>query len=239
MHTIKHWDAFSKALMYRSVYFLQKIIGFAALLTASIVQAGVIYQVSDTSVVNCTDAPHGLWTNQKYSVTTNTCANFFSIQPDTFFTIADDGQSATLIGSAKSPDPGGQTAFINLMLSGFAESHNPYKQEGGVAYDPDTDTPDLDFFTLISGTITIGGDIFNINTFVNSYAFQFGLGANAKDPSEFGASAWICADGESCPGGHWDLNLTLTQVPEPGTLGLLGAGLLGLGLFRRYRPGKV
>lgn len=37
---------------------------------------------------------------------------------------------------------------------------------------------------------------------------------------------------DNCP----NHDCTVTEVPEPGMLGLLGMGLLGLGLFRRKRP---
>lgn len=59
---------------------------------------------------------------------------------------------------------------------------------------------------------------------------QYGYGANDKNAS-FGLSTWFTND--SFLSDHWDINVTL--VPEPGTIGLLGLGLLGLGIARRRK----
>lgn len=61
--------------------------------------------------------------------------------------------------------------------------------------------------------------------------FQFGIGADAKNKTEFGGSAWV--NTSKTASGHWDLNVALVSVPEPSVLALMGLGLFGLGISRR------
>ncbi|MEM7564564.1 MAG: PEP-CTERM sorting domain-containing protein, partial [Pseudomonadota bacterium] len=191
--------------------------------------AALIYQVSDTSVVNCTDSPHGLWTNN--SVGGGSCSNYFSISG--LFTVDNsDADSDNWTGSlvATATNPQNVVANINLSFTGFLDALSApydYKQEGGAAYNAAT----MDFFTGVSGSIGILGTDYSIDSFVNDYTFQFGLGANAKNASEYGGSGWI--QGPNLGSHHWDLNLTFAKVPEPGIFALFGLGLLGLGLARR------
>ena len=51
-------------------------------------------------------------------------------------------------------NPQGTEANINLTFSNFAETAK-YKTEGGVSYDENTDTPDIDFFQDVAGSIEI------------------------------------------------------------------------------------
>lgn len=205
-----------------------------AALIALPAQAVVVYDVSSTSVVNCSGAAHGLWTNG--DIGGGSCSNFFDIQDGSTFTLFNDsGDSSDWTGQlvATAMNPQGVVADINLTFSNFAETHDDYKQEGGIAYDPFTDTPDIDFFLSVAGSIDINGTNYNIDSFVENFGFQYGLGANAKTSFEYGASAWI--QSPDIRSHHWDLNLVFTPVPEPTTLALFGIGIIGVSLASRKR----
>jgi len=203
-------------------------------------QAALVYDVYDTGRVNCAGAPHGLWTNVDQG-RPSCSANYFSIQEGTRLVI--DGDEAKLTGSAANPL--GTIAKIDLTFSSFAETYK-YKREGGIAWSPLDDTPDIDFFTQVLGTIAIEDDIYLIDGLAGGFGFQYGLGANAKRADEYGASAWVKSSlgcnqrgiqsEYSClRSSHWDINIKLKQVPEGGTLGMLGLGVIALGLMRRTR----
>tara|TARA_R110000787_G_scaffold50776_3_gene120719 strand:- start:82 stop:798 length:717 start_codon:yes stop_codon:yes gene_type:complete len=223
----------------------------ATLLIGNAANASVVYLVSNTSVVNCGSAPHGLWTGgQNFSG--GSCGNYYSIGNGAIFTLNnDDADSANWTGSLNglAVNPQGVSAQFNLTLTDFAEVGN-YKTESGVAYNSATDTPDIDFFETIAGTIdfTVGTSSFTYtinpaDPVPGGLNFQFGLGANAKNPNEFGGSVWLnMLDENGAPvGGHFDLNLTFavqetsTEVPEPGALVILGLGLISLGVGRRRK----
>lgn len=209
----------------------------AAFFFAGYANANMVYSVHSTSVENCAGAPHGLWTNNDIK---DACGNYFDIQSDSTFTLNNGSANesdwfAELLATAKNPF--GTEATINLTFKYFAETY-AYKQEGGIPYDPMTDDPDIDFFESVAGTIDIGPDTFHITGLAGGFAFQFGPGANAKSPFEYGGSAWIISN--DFPSTHWDLNLTfepinvpLTNVPEPSAWLLLVLALGGPILFRK------
>ena len=209
---------------------------------SGVAQASEVYFVQSTSVVNCGSAPHGLWTGQQ-NFSNGTCGNYYDISGT--FTLNNDAPSTTgWTGSivATAVNPQGVIATVNIALSNFAETA-AYKTEGGVVYDQNTDTPDIDFFQTIGGTIAIDDGtstvVYNVDG-PAAYSFQWGQGGNAKNANEFGGSAWLLLSGPNgqLPG-HWDLNLaftsppTNTEVPEPGMVALFGLGFLGLGMARR------
>lgn len=212
--------------------------GLLAALSAT-AQATTVYNVQSTSAINCGSAPHGLWTGQQ-NFSGGSCGNYYDIA-GVFTVNDDDADTNNWTGSfnAFAINPQGTTANIQLTFSDFAETGN-YKKENGANYDVNTDTPDIDFFESIAGTIEIDSVTYTVSGFAGGFAFQWGPGGNAKDANEFGGSSWLLMAG---PGGqlpgHWDLNLTFaspnttTDVPEPGAVAVFGLGLLGLGLARR------
>lgn len=221
---------------------------------ASAAQAGVVAQYDITNF-NGGSGPHGLWTNNTYdSALEDAFDNTFDING--LFTINENNGSYTADFVATAMNDNGWTAAIDLDLTVFEEraSNVTYKVEGGRSLSDILSTElsdelaastnlDVDFFTVLGGTITMTdayGSIIDSLQMENCCApvFQFGVGANAKNKTEFGASAWIGVDngvaGGSGKAGHWDLNVALASpVSEPGTLALLGLGVLGLAAARR------
>ena len=206
---------------------------------STVAQATTVYNVNSTSVVNCGSASHGLWTGQQ-NFSGGSCGNYYDIA-GVFQVNDDDADTNNWTGSfdAFAINPQGTTAEIHLTFSDFAETGN-YKKENGVTYNAGTDTPDIDFFQAIAGTIEIDSVTYTVDGFAGGYSFQWGPGGNAKSATEFGGSSWLLmSSAGGALSGHWDLNLafstppTSTEVPEPGVVALFGMGLLGLGLARR------
>ncbi len=214
---------------------------FSMMLLALVIspaKADIIFNVTSTGPTGSgcdATAPHGLWTNQ--DIPGAACSNYFDFDQGTTLTIFDSGAPSTwtarLQGTASNEEG---DAVIDLLFSNFTDNHLlvDYKPPVGSG-----NPADWLFFRNVLGSITIDyaeneeedpAD-FLINGMVNNFGLQIGMGANDKTPV-FGASAWITGDMQSH---HWDLNmdLTLASVPEPFTLALLGAGLIGVGFARR------
>ena len=220
----------------------------AAMTLTQAANAMSVYEVSSTPNINCGNDPHGLWTNNYNS---SGCEEYYDfLQPGSTLTV--DGATAVLEATAM--NEAGVVATIDITFGGFMETY-PYYKNGGTPDYNGTDNPvDWDFFTYITaGTISFSnGDMFDI-LLVNqpgagiaspsSPVLQIGDGANDKS-SGLGASAWLdayTANGDLV-NGHWDLNMSLSlipggggSVPAPGTVALLGLGLLGLAARRRRR----
>ena len=184
------------------------------------------------NAVDYTGGNHGLWTN---NYNPNGTGVYYSFT-DMIYTFDTVTMVGVLTGTAT--NAGGDTAAINITFSDFAETHK-YKKENGIAYDEATDSPDIDFLTSAVGTITIDGMVFNLsqNPFAGGYAFQYGTGANAKNATDYGASAWLMTDENDR---HWDLNFQLVGgVPEPTTWALLILGFAGIGGAMRRKNGQA
>ncbi len=213
----------------------------ATLVSFSAHGALTTYAISDAENKHGIPLGYGLYTFGK----NDTGEAKYSIQPNSFFVIDDVANTATFQGTASN---GTHTAVFDIMLSGFQETHS-YKREGGKEYIPAIhDLPgvlaapgngDIDFFSSILGTITIDGEIFDVQQCIDCpntntpFGFQFGDGANAKNPNDFGASAWIGVGPNFNMKSHWDFNVKLTKVPEPATAAMLLTGLAVAGLRRR------
>ena len=232
-------------------------IAVSTLLAAGNAQA-IIYQVGNAAT-NCGSAPHGLWTgsdDMSGQSPSQSCFANYAVESGTFAINADandpGGYTAELDLQVRNPH--NVVAIVDLHLFNFNDVYDPYKREGGRAYDaqndPNDGSPatiadgDIDFFAGLSGDITFyidDGQQLLFQEVVNftdyefdsrgTYAFQFGTGANAKSATAFGGSAWIKPIGKQSS--HWDLNLTFNapttppnQTPEPGTLALFALALI-------------
>jgi len=203
--------------------------------------AAVVYNISSTGVTNCTNAPHGLWTNGMQLPTSGNCNQYYDIAPGTVFTFNNPGASSGWTGSitGTAVNPSNVTATINLQLTDFRDdlsgTGQTCKQEGGAPYDPAT----MDFFLNMDGIISIDGTDYAVDSIAGGHAFQWGIGANAKSPTEFGGSVWLNMAGVTS--GHWDLNLVFgaptenDNIPEPGMLALFGLGLAAVGFTARRK----
>ncbi|MEO1045429.1 MAG: PEP-CTERM sorting domain-containing protein [Pseudomonadota bacterium] len=221
------------------------VIAAMAMTVPQMASANVI-QFDAKDYNNAGQCSHGLWTGGLGSG----CGRRYSLQDGALFTIDEQNQTATFTGSAINNQ--GNVAQIDLSFGGFLETifgtNFDYKAGGG-PFNAATDTPDIDFFTTGSGTITIDGRVFTLNSadpFAGNTTVQVGPGANDKN-DKFGASAWInVLDPYGNPlRQHWDFNLNLherpggstggTPVPAPAGLGLMAMGLIGLGFGLRRR----
>lgn len=205
----------------------------AAPASASIIE----YDVTDYNAGS--SCSHGLWTNTRNSG----CSKRFSFQDGTVFSIDTDNGTGTFTGTAINNI--GEVATLDFSLGGLADelpSGNTYKA-GGLSYDPAR----IDFFTSATGSITIGGTVYDLasDPFAGETLFQFGKGANDKTGA-FGGSAWLNLlnpNGSDFVGGkHWDINFNLDRrvdVPAPGMLILFGLGALAVFGRRRRKAAAL
>lgn len=200
-------------------------------------QADTIYNISSTALINCSDSPHGLWTNS--TIGGGSCSNYFDFQAGSILTIHDtDADSAnwTATLTATATNPFDVVATIDLLFSDFTDDHTTigYKAPIG-GHDP----ADWTFFRDVSGVINILGTDYLITHNAGDKGLQIGWGANDKT-SAFGASAWLKGSNLH-PSGHWDINmdLELADVPEPGFLSLSLLGLIAFSRLSAQRRRRV
>ena len=132
-------------------------------------------------------------------------------------------------GTLTTGAPGGITdSYIVTGATGSIDGFtiaglSPYAGADNLFYDPATANPGYVDFGGVS-FMTVGGPDFNVG---GSYtAGEYVLNDMSVNPAGY----------PNVPGSY-DITFTVTAVPEPATLGLLGLGLAGLGLARRKRTG--
>jgi hypothetical protein len=197
------------------------------------------YDVTD---FNGGNGAHGLSTGSSFS------NNQFGIDFGKF-TILDNNGTLSATFKAEATNSHGFKAVIDLDLSEFEEltSNVQYKVENGKQESAIVENlsdlaselnEDVDYFQVLSGTIevfdaaNISQGIRNMMNCCEPIVFQFGNGANAKNATEFGGSAWINTTQTNV--GHWDINVAFNptqSVSAPATFALVS--LTGFVLLRR------
>ena len=205
------------------------IIMAAGLLVSFSANSMVVYNVSNATT-EC-GIGHGLWANGFKSG----CDRFFGFNDGSTLTVDTDTGIAVLDATATNKEE--ITADIDITFGGFTDDHTDISMiKNGGGGNPSV----WDFFTsIIHGTIGFtSGQSFDIPSMVPGTALQVGVGANDKT-SDLGASVWIrpvdMSWYEPIQYSNWDLNIKLTQVPEPGSLALLAFGMIGLFVIRRRK----
>ena len=178
------------------------------------------------------------------------------------FEYDDLAHTASLTGTIVSTKDANKKWDVDLSF-GLSSYSTPKKELKLEAYSNNggpVDTSTWKYFDLLDSTITGLGEFTGLNVELSQrpvsgpYAFQLGDGANGKNV-DYGFSGWYGWEitgeeevveayaakyGERKLSGKGDINIDLEKTPEPGTLGALGIGVLGLaGLAKRKRDDET
>ncbi|MEM7043214.1 MAG: DVUA0089 family protein [Pseudomonadota bacterium] len=151
-------------------------------------------------------------------------------------------ETVSFLGGDSVSDP-----VVPLPGGGFDPILTLYDSTGTVlAFNDDIDTPGGDWDALIELTLDPGIYTVALTQYINF--FDGDVGDNISNgflfdgPSDnftgplFGCSnGSFCADGGENRSSFYAVNFSAQAVPEPGTLALLGFGLVGAGVFYRRR----
>jgi len=95
-------------------------------------------------------------------------------------------------------------------------------------------------FDILSGTVTLYREAGDNDTAVGSFSFDGTTGSITHDFSTLTAGSdyyEVTGTAQGTQGGFYSLASNVAAVPEPGTVALLGSGVLTMGaLYRRRRP---
>lgn len=216
--------------------------------------AAIPIHVGSWSVTDAKEGSHGIWLNTKIYVG-GQGDRTFNIESGSFSVLDEGGGnfSANLSGRAFSSDLGGGFDFdvdftylctgvtaCDAMLSPF---ENP--QPNGTVGSQNQEV--WDFYAMDDSLLEGFGSLDGFDLGISQRPsdgrkpFRWGEGADwFNSAPDVGGSGWFEINSITSVDGithrrlrHGDFNVA--QVPEPGTLGLLGAGLLLLGASRRQR----
>jgi hypothetical protein len=153
------------------------------------------------------------------------CAN---VADDRYVTLTYDGAGITCGPAGSTPPP--EQEFYTGLGYNFLEKDG----DGGVADNNDGGLLNVSGFTLTSGTWSVAGTVENA-----LLVFKFGSNLD-PDYISFNLNGILSGTWAVTPvqgGGlsHASLYGTTTTVPTPGTLALLGMGLVAFGALRRVR----
>ena len=156
-------------------------------------------------------------------------SNDYAAEAPRFFTAQDGNQSVDLTG-ASNQGPNGVQQVVTLAPGAYELSFWIGRQGTGTFYNGSAAA------TLVINGIdqnTFANTLNDLALNINWQQFIFNFAASGPTTIAFrNASLVIGPDGQNEVGLD---NVSLLPVPEPGTLGLIGLGLLGLGAMARRR----